>query len=256
MSGMPPLRPFNRHGAIALAFLVALVAAPAAAQIPQKPENLRYFPKDITRDSLVQIMRGFSFALGARCQYCHAGGDGISFEGVSFPSDEKITKQKARYMLQMMDTINTRLLALVPGRSDPPIRIECNTCHRGLTRPASLADVLTATIEKKGIDSAVAQYRNLRTNLMYTGRYDFGEWSINEMARHLATDGKTAEAITMLRLNQEFNAQSTSIDLMIAEIHLTRGEKDDAIARFRAVLKKAPNDQTAKRRLKELGVEP
>ena len=52
-------------------------ACPAAAQIPEKFVNLQVLPKDLARDSLVQIMRGFSFALGVRCQHCHSGGDGV-----------------------------------------------------------------------------------------------------------------------------------------------------------------------------------
>jgi len=58
--------------------IVALLAQ--AQQPPWEPKNLRYFPKDITREALVQRMREFSFALNVRCQYCHTGGDGISFD--------------------------------------------------------------------------------------------------------------------------------------------------------------------------------
>jgi tetratricopeptide (TPR) repeat protein len=235
-----------------LAFAVA-IPAPARAQIPTKFENLQYFPKDIPRDTLVNIMRGFSFALGVRCQYCHAGGDGISFQDVVFKSDEKPAKRKARYMLQMADTINNRLLAALPDRSDPPVRVACVTCHRGLAKPATLASTLTETIDSKGTDSAIAQYRRLRENTMTLGKFDFGEWSMNELARTLAEHGKTAEAIAMLELNQEFYPQAPELDFMIGELHRKRGEKDKAIARYRLVLQKDPNNQQAKQRLTELG---
>ena len=238
-----------------LVLLILLAAAPsvAAAQLPEKFENLQYFRKDIPRDTLVNIMRGFSFALGVRCQYCHAGGDGISFQGVDFKSDDKPAKRKARYMLRMADTINNRLLAALPDRSDPPVRVACATCHRGLSKPATLASTHTATIESKGTDSAVAQYRRLRQNTITQGTFDFGEWSMNELARTLSERGKTAEAIAMLELNQEFYPQAAEIDFMIAELHRQRGEKDLAITRYRAVLQKDPNNQRAKQRLAELG---
>jgi hypothetical protein len=244
-----------RTVALGAAALFALPGASAVvqAQIPEKLENLQYFPKDITRDSLVQIMRTFSFSLGVRCQYCHAGGDGISFQGVKFSSDDKPAKNKARFMLRMADTINTRLLALLPGRSDPPVRVNCNTCHHGLPKPGTLASVLTATIDRAGIDTAVAQYRALRANMVLTGRYDFGEWSVNEMARDLAGAGRTAEAIAILKLNQEFNPQSAAIDYMIAELHRKRGERDEAITRYRLSLQKDSTNVLAKQRLKELG---
>lgn len=242
--------------AVAVLVLVASLSAVrgAGTQIPEKFENLQYFPKDIPRDTLVNVMRGFSFALGVRCQYCHAGGDGISFQGVDFKSDDKLAKRKARYMLQMRDTINLRLLAALPGRSAPGLEVQCSTCHRGLARPFSLAGALTRTIEQQGIDSAVSQYRRLRTpENMTQGKWDFGEWSMNELGRTLAEKGKTAEAIAMLELNQEFYPQSPAIDLMIAELHRQRGEKDKAIARYRMVLQKAPNHPQAKQRLAELG---
>jgi len=107
----------------------------------------------------------------------------------------------------------------------------------------------------RGVDSAVAQYRRLRQNTLTLGKFDFGEWSMNELARTLAERGKTAEAIAMLELNQEFYPQSSSIDFMIGELHRQRGEKDKAIARYRAVLLKDPNNAQAKQRLAELGTE-
>lgn len=239
--------------------LVIAIAATCAgsldAQLPAKFENLLYFPKDIARDTLINIMRGFSFALGVRCQYCHAGGDGVSFVGVDFKSDDKPAKRKARYMLRMADTINDRLLAALPERSSPPVRVGCVTCHRGLSRPATLASTLTETIESKDVDSAVAQYRRLRQNTLTSGKFDFGEWSMNELARTLTERGKTAESIAMLELNQEFYPQSPDIDFMLGELHRLRGERDQAIARYRAVLQKDPNNTRAKQRLAELGTE-
>ena len=92
-----------------LAFAVILAAGVAvvssrdvAAQIPERFENLQVLPAGIARDSLVLIMRGFSFALGVRCQYCHSGGDGVSFAGVTFASDDKQAKRTARFMLRMV----------------------------------------------------------------------------------------------------------------------------------------------------------
>ena len=78
---------------------------------------------------------------------------------------------------------------------------------------------------------------------------------MNELARTLAERGKTAEAIAMLELNQEFNPQSPDIDFMLGELHRQRGERDKAIVRYRAVLQKAPNNPRAKQRLAELGLE-
>src|SRR5262249_33468717 len=95
----------------ALAVFVAAAGAAAAAQAPWRGENLQFYPKDISRETLTQRMREFSFALGVRCQYCHAGGNGVSFDGVVFASDEKPAKVTARAMLRMVEQLNTVTLA-------------------------------------------------------------------------------------------------------------------------------------------------
>ena len=57
----------------AVALLGGLVVSPDASgaqgggQGQQPPENLKFFPKDIPRDSLLGIMRGFTYALGVNC---------------------------------------------------------------------------------------------------------------------------------------------------------------------------------------------
>src|SRR5215510_15786278 len=88
-------------GALVLSF-----SCYADAQVPEKFTNLQYFPKTIQRDDLIQVMRGFSFSLGVRCEYCHAAKDGDPPEKRDFASDEKETKKTARAMLRMLDAIN------------------------------------------------------------------------------------------------------------------------------------------------------
>jgi hypothetical protein len=244
------------HRVVLAALLFATAVGTAGAQMPERFENLQYFPKDIPRDSLIQQMRTFSLTIGVRCQYCHVGGDGISFAGVNFASDEKPAKRKARYMLRMRDSINNVLLAALPDRRDPPVVVACVTCHRGLAVPATLEQVLNRTIAARGIDSAVAQYRQLRRTTLEAGKFDFTEWSINEMARRLGETGKTAEAIAMLELNQEFYPNSADIDFALAELHFGRNERERAIARYRATLQKNPRYEPARNRLTQMGVTP
>jgi tetratricopeptide (TPR) repeat protein len=226
-----------------------LSAAPLQAQLPKQAENLQVIPKDITMDSLTQIMRSFSFALGVRCQYCHTGGDGISFEGVVFKSDEKPAKRKARYMLQMVDQINNQLLARLESKADPAVNVRCVTCHRGSALPKTLEQVLAETIQKEGIPAAVQRYKELRENTMPFGKYDFGEWSINELGRKLAAAGDTTAAIAIYEMNQEYYPRSSSIDMFIGELHRLRADTAKAIDRYRKALEKDPNNQAAKARI-------
>ena len=68
--------------------------------------------------------------------------------------------------------------------------------------------------------------------------------------------GNAAAAIAMLELNAEFNPESAAIDFMLGELHRDRGERDKAIARYRAALAKAPQHPMAKQRLSELEKQP
>jgi hypothetical protein len=52
-----------------------------------------------------------------RVQYCHAGGDGVSFEGLNFASDDKPARRNARFMLRLVDSLNSRVLTVLPVRT-------------------------------------------------------------------------------------------------------------------------------------------
>lgn len=241
-----------------LAAALLLAPAPAAAQIPERFENLRVLPKDIPRDTLLQIMRGFATSLGVRCQYCHVqrqGADGR--EVTDFKSDDKAPKDKARFMMRMTRDLNTQVLPRVPHRREPPVSVGCVTCHRGLPVPTTLDRVLSVALDSGGAQAAIARYRQLRTETGLSGRYDFSEGSVNDLARRLASQGKTAEAAALLEMNAEFYPQSGQVDFQLAEVYRMRGERDKALVRYRMAQEKDPNNPQIRRRIDELtGVTP
>jgi hypothetical protein len=99
--------------------------------IPERFENLRVLPRDIPRDSLVQVMRTISMSLGVRCTYCHVGDENaVNFAGFDFDSDDKRPKEVARFMMRMVRDLNGRTLAELPDRRDPPVVVGCFTCSR------------------------------------------------------------------------------------------------------------------------------
>ena len=242
----------GRQLTVMIAVLVAV--APAWAQAPQAPwqgENLQFFPKDTPRPQLIQRMREFSFALDVRCEHCHA--DEVAAAGPqNFASDDKPAKVTARAMLRMVDQINNTMLAALPSRAEPRVIVGCATCHHGLALPKSLQTTMIELVNKDGAGAAVATYRQLRQDTMVAGKYNFGEWEVNEAARRLTEAGKTAEAIALLEMNGEFYPKSAAIDFAIAELHRARKENNQAIARYRAALEKNPQNQAAKRWLTEL----
>jgi hypothetical protein len=122
------------------AFVTAVVTAqaptpPAAAASPAF-KNLQVLPKDIGKDQLFPIMKGFAQGLGVRCTHCHVGTEGQPLSTFDFASDAKPTKLIARKMLAMVHRINEQDL----GVKDPKdLKVTCYTCHRGATKPLTMA---------------------------------------------------------------------------------------------------------------------
>src|SRR5262249_60249821 len=114
------------------AVMISLGTAAAQTQLPELT-NLQYFPKTTSREELVGIMRGFSFSLGVRCQYCHVGTDGPDLKDMNFASDDKEAKRTARAMLRMVDSINQQYI--VKLGTNPPARVQAVTCDHGLSKP-------------------------------------------------------------------------------------------------------------------------
>jgi len=252
-------RPFPRSTAASgLVLTLVLVVcpgigpAPAAGQIPDTFENLQVLPKDISRDSLTGIMRGFALALGVRCQYCHPGGSGQGLQGIDFKSDDDPDKGKARFMMKMVAELNGTTLPGLPDRDQPSLDVQCVTCHHGLSRPITLAADLMQTIEKFGAEAAVARYRELRQQYYGTGAYDFSPESLNGMARPLVRADRSADAIVMLELNAEMYPEDAQTALSLGQLYAQAGERDKAIASYERVLSLEPNNRQARAALQRL----
>lgn len=241
-------------------YLLALLAVaassgslrPVAAQIPDSFKNLKVLPSDIGRDSLVMLMRSFSFATGLRCRNCHVMGEGGSFVGAQFDLDDKLPKRQARVMLRMVNRLNDEMLTELPGRADPPLRVECKTCHRGIRRPFLLRTELRSVIDREGAQAAIRRYRELRESAMSKGVYDFGVWEMNELARELVRDGRDADAAAMLELNEEFHPRDPSIPRELGLIYERLGERDKAVAAYRRALGLDANDSRSLEHLRAL----
>ena len=174
--------------------LALTVAAQSNAQGVGQPHNLQVLPTDLSRDSVVKLMR-FEVAsgLGVTCGFCH-GAPGVPFDSIDFASDDKQTKRTAREMMRMVARINNELLPAVPGRGTPPLQVSCITCHRGATRPLMLEDTLGIVLARFGPDSAAATYERLEER--YAGRfaYDFGQRSLNTLAERLVEKRQLVDA--------------------------------------------------------------
>jgi len=172
----------------------------------EEPEfkNLQVLPKDIPRHELFDIMR-FQFVrgLGVGCLYCHVGEEGKPPSTYDFASDDKATKRKARVMWKMTQAINQTFLPGLPERLDPPVQVQCITCHRGLPEPRQIQDVLRLALDQGGVDAAVAKYHELRDTYYGSGSYDFSASALTALARSLADAGRSEDAVAILELNTQ-----------------------------------------------------
>jgi len=235
----------------------AVLAQGGGGAQQRPPENLKFFPKDTPRDTLLTYMRGFTYALGVNCAFCHVEEPPTQPGGrpqLRPALDDKTEKQAARYMLAMMDTLNRITLSKVPGRHEA-VRITCVTCHRGSPLPGTIETVITDAVDQFGPDSAIARYRKLRET-PNNGRYDFTEFPLSVAARNLAGGGKVDAAIAILTMSQEFNPSSADVDMQLGDIYEKQGDKDKAITRYQAAWTKRPNDPRIRGALTRLGKPP
>lgn len=226
----------------------ASATANANAQFPDKYTNLQVLPKQISKGELQATMRGFAFALGVRCEYCHMQKVNKEF---NYAADDKDTKKTARVMLRMVAAINHDYMTKI-GKPEP-VRVECATCHHGLTQPRPLKAVLAEAIESRGVDGAVALYHDLRKQYFGSGQYDFSDIPLNQLTETLLAKKQNKEAVAIMEMNfAENNPTSVYSYHMLAMAHQANGEIDKAIADYRKVFELHPDDTWAKSQIDSL----
>jgi hypothetical protein len=85
--------------------------------------------KGMPADQFVRTMKGFTNALGVRCEFCHVTAPGSDIPGFgAFSKDDMETKRTARKMILMVGDIREKYFA---DKEAPT----CWTCHRGSKQP-------------------------------------------------------------------------------------------------------------------------
>lgn len=123
-----------RYRLLTIVGLIIVFSLNVGAEPPQEERNLKILPVDIDREQLTEVMKGFTEALGVRCEFCHVG-EGDDLSKYDFASDEKKQKQSARTMLRMVISINRDFLPQVAHDEDHTPEATCKTCHRGKKMP-------------------------------------------------------------------------------------------------------------------------
>jgi len=228
-------------------------ASPLAAQWPpERFTNLKVFPESIHRDTLIQAMRAFTGALGVRCTHCHVGEEGKPLSTYDFASDEKHPKEMARRMLRMVAAINGEYLGDHRHGDEPPVRVTCATCHRGLRLPRTLPDELAMAWRVGGVDSALAAYGALRDRYYGRASYDFGVGALGDAADQVDRAGAPVDAVRLHRRNIEEFPESAGAWRGLAEAQAKAGDRAGAIASYEKVMALQPEDRRSAARLQEL----
>jgi hypothetical protein len=186
-------------------------------------------------------MQAIAAALGVTCEFCHAA----DRANVVLTATGKSRLEVAREMIAMTTELNARVQSAAGKSAASAVRVDCVTCHRGVTIPKQLRDIMLEAAVQQGPEAAAAVYRDLRAR--YHGRqsYDFGEQTLLDVADRLA-QGRPAAAVAMADLNIEFYPQS-------ARSYLVRGiaqsrrldTAEEAVASFRKALELDPGNGVA-----------
>jgi tetratricopeptide (TPR) repeat protein len=114
----------------------------------------------------------------------------------------------------------------------------------------SIAAVVEKTITEKGIDGAVAEYRELKTKQSAT--YDFSEPQLNSLGYRLMQTGKLKEAVEIFKLNVEAYPQAFNPYDSLAEAYMNLNERELAIKNYKKSVELNPKNTGAIENLKKL----
>jgi hypothetical protein len=191
-------------------------------------------------------MQAVAAALGVTCDYCHAGRGAEP----KLTAAGKPVLEVGREMIAMTASLNATVQAATGKTAREAASVTCATCHRGVTIPRPLTDILLVTGVREGAAAAVAQYRDLRSRYHGRGAYDFGEETLLSVARRLA-NARPEVAIPLAELNMEFFPKS--VNTLVTKAIAQAGRDDEAaVATLRQALELDPGNGEIQGRLYQI----
>jgi peptidylprolyl isomerase len=115
----------------------------------------------------------------------------------------------------------------------------------------SFAELFVKTIQTSGIESAVALYRKEKKNRFRN--YYISESQMNQIGYAFLQNGRTAEAIEILKINVDAFPKSANVYDSLGEACMAAGKDAEAIRNYRKSLKLDPTNENATQKLRELG---
>ena len=133
--------------------------------------------------------------------------------------------------------------------------MQCVTCHRGVSRPVPLEQLLGDVVADSGMDAAVRRYMELKARYYGGFAYDFQDRPLLALAGDRLRQGDTTGALTFLRLNLQANPASWQTFLILGEAFAGMGQRDSAIANYRRSLAIQPENPPVQAAVAAVGVE-
>ncbi len=113
-----------------------------------------------------------------------------------------------------------------------------------------VAEVLQRTIAEKGIDAAIAQYRDIKTR--QASAYDFSEQELNNLGYQLLQAKKLKEAVEIFKLNVAEHPQGFNTYDSLGEAYMVSGNTELAVQNYKKSLELNPQNTGATEMLKRL----
>ena len=159
-------------------------------------------------------------------------------------------------MILMVRDINPKVLAASGKAENAAARVGCVTCHRGVTLPRQLAEILDQTTAEKGTPAAIARYKELRKQYFGAQAYDFSEASLVAYAQQATNANKADEAIAWLQLNLEYFPLSSRTYAGLSQAEQKKNDKDAAIKSLEKAVELDPQNAPLKRQLDQVKGQP
>lgn len=115
----------------------------------------------------------------------------------------------------------------------------------------SLAEHLATVIKEDGVESAVAQFKQMKEE---KEAFVLRENEMNQLGYSLMNENKLDEAIAVFKLNVDEFPKSANVYDSYGEALLKKGNKEEAITNYKKSLELNPRNSSAAKTLKDLGV--
>jgi tetratricopeptide (TPR) repeat protein len=192
-------------------------------------------------------MPAIARALGVECSYCHVREGDVLAEPVAGKPKIEIAKE----MIAMTRDLNTTIQSATGKTASDATAVHCMTCHRGVTIPRQLSDILIRTSVEQGGPAAVAQYKDLRQRYYGKQAYDFSEQDLLGVAQRLSERLPDA-AIALLDMNLEYNPRSSRTYQILAHAYTRKRDDATAIVHLEKALEIDPDNGMARGQLEQL----